>query len=73
MDKEQNKDHFNRFAEYLGVKVDDTPVLIYLVDARKKYVGDASDISSEKLAAFIAQVEAGEVKPFLKSAPIPTD
>lgn len=59
VDKEQNKDHFDRFAEYLGVKVDTTPSLVYLVDARKKYIGDASDLSSDKLAAFIAQVEAG--------------
>jgi len=43
----------------LGVKVDTTPSLVYLVDARKKYIGDASDLSSDKLAAFIAQVEAG--------------
>jgi protein disulfide isomerase len=43
-----------------------------MVEARKKFEGDASDLSIEALKAFAERVAAGEVKPFLKSAPIPT-
>ena len=72
IDKQQNADHFNRFGEFLGINVQNTPILVYLVDATKKYIGDASDLSVESLAAFIARVEAGEIKQHLKSAHIPT-
>lgn len=44
-----------------------------MIEARKKYVGDASDISSDYLKAFVDKVVSGEIQPFLKSAPIPTD
>ena len=73
LDQQQNSDHFKRFAEYLGVPVENIPTLIYLVDAKKKYVADASNIGSEALTAFVDQVNEGLVKPFLKSAPIPTE
>ena len=43
-----------------------------MVEAKQKYVVDASDLGSEALNAFIDQVNEGFIKPFLKSAPIPT-
>ena len=57
----------------MGITVDNTPTLIYLVSARKKYMADTADLSQEALSAFIDRVDSGEVKPFLKSAPIPTE
>jgi hypothetical protein len=72
VDKEQNSDHFSRFAEFLGIPVEPTPTLIYFVEGRKKYVGDASDLSAEALSAFAGQVASGEARPFLKSAQPPT-
>jgi len=35
-------------------------------------MGDTSDLSPPTIAAFVAKVEAGEIKQYLKSAPIPT-
>lgn len=46
VDKEQNKEHFQRFAEYLGLTIQSTPTLIFFVQGKTKYLGDASDLSS---------------------------
>ena len=73
VDSEDNKDHYSRFAEYLGLSVEQTPTLIFMVEASKKYVGDTSDLSVEAFKTFAEKVGSGEIKPFLKSAPIPTE
>lgn len=44
-----------------------------MVEAKKKYIVDSSDLSSEVLNAFVKKVNEGIIKPFLKSAPIPTE
>ena len=59
VDKDGNSDHFKRFAEYLGIDVEPTPTLIFMVEARKKYVADANDISSDSLKAFVDKVVSG--------------
>lgn len=59
LDKAQNEDHFTRFAEYLGVKVDSTPQLVVLRQAKKKYLADQDEITAEGIPAFVARVQAG--------------
>ena len=71
VDRTSNSDHFKRFAEYLGVNVDATPVLVVLQEAKNKFVAEAEDLTEEGIEAFIARVEAGQVSKLLKSAPIP--
>ena len=71
VDTEANKDHFQRFAEYLGINVDNTPVLIFMTGGKKKYVAENPDFSSEGLTEFTNKISSGEIEPHLKSAPIP--
>lgn len=55
------------------MQIDTTPKLVYLVDARKKYLVEDLDVSAEGIISFSDKVASGEVQPFLKSAPIPTE
>jgi hypothetical protein len=71
LDKAVNQDHFKRFSEYLGVNVKETPVLIFIQSASKKYLATPEDLTADGILNFIAKVENGEVKMFLKSAPVP--
>lgn len=45
VDKTANADHFKRFAEYLGVNVESTPVLVVLQEARNKFLAQPEDLT----------------------------
>lgn len=62
---------FDRLAEYLGVDTESTPTVLLLKDGNEKYRFEDDAITAEGLAAFVGKVNSGEIKPFLKSAPIP--
>lgn len=70
-DKNDGHGLFDRLSEYLGVKADAAPVVLYFGAKSEKYNFDADTITSQTLAAFVTKVEAGEIEQFLKSAPIP--
>lgn len=61
VDKNKNEDHFKRFSEYLGVNVNETPIIVYLVEVNKKYVAPAEDYTAEGIASFVERVKNGEV------------
>lgn len=61
---------FDRLAEYLGVDTKTTPRILYLSEKQDKYFFEG-EVTKNNLATFITRVQAGEVEPFLKSAPIP--
>lgn len=72
VDDGANSDHFKRFAEYLGVDVSSTPVVVFIKEARTKFLSTEA-VSQEGIQTFLAKVERGEISKFLKSAPIPED
>ena len=73
VDEQGNAEHYNRFAEYLGISVAEAQ-LVVLKEGKKKYVTPATDLSGESIADFTSKVDAGEVKRFLKSAaPVEND
>lgn len=49
--------------------MNETPVIVYLVEVNKKYVAPAGDYTAEGIASFIERVKNGEVQRTLKSAP----
>jgi protein disulfide-isomerase A1 len=61
---------FERLAEYVGVDTEQTPAVLLLKDGSEKYRFNA-EVSAEALGEFVGKVNSGELKPFLKSAPVP--
>lgn len=57
----------------MGIDVSETPKLILLKQARNKFIASSEDITAEGIPAFAAKVLSGEVKAFLKSAPVPAE
>ena len=49
--------------------MNETPVIVYLVEVNKKYVAPVEDHTAEGIASFISRVQNGEVQRSLKSAP----
>lgn len=70
-DKNDGHGLFDRLAEYLGVKTNNVPAVLYLGSANDKYLYDQEEITAENLASFLERVKAGSVEQFLKSAEIP--
>lgn len=70
VDNVANADHFRRFAEYLGVNVEETPKILLLKEARNKYLS-SEPVTAEGIKTFVAKVESGEASKLLKSAPVP--
>ncbi len=64
---------FERLAEYLGVDISATPVVLYMGDKNDKYRYNAEEITVDNLSAFVAGVQSGEIEQFLKSAEIPEE
>jgi len=67
----------SRLAEFIGVTKDDTPTM-RLIDPQEqmlKFVweGDAKSLTVADVEAYIKAFKAGELKPHLKSEPIPED
>lgn len=62
---------FDRLAEYLGVDTTATPTVLFLNSKQEKFRFDQSEITADTLANFVGRINSGELKPFLKSAPVP--
>ena len=65
----------SRLAEFIGVEKADTPTL-RLIDPQDQmlkysYEGSVADLTVADVEKFVAAFKAGELKPFLKSEPIP--
>jgi len=61
---------YERLAEYLGVDGSKTPQFLYLGEKQDKYFFEGT-ASKDALVSFVSKVKAGEIEPYLKSAPIP--
>jgi protein disulfide isomerase len=61
---------YDRLTEYVGVDGKTTPKVLLLNDKQQKFVLEGA-VTKEALSAFIAEVNAGRGKQFLKSAPVP--
>ena len=62
---------FDRLAEYLGVDISSTPVVLYMSKKQEKFRFDASEITLETITSFVGRVQSGELEAFYKSAEIP--
>merc|ERR1712032_1779806 len=63
-----------RVLEFFGISEDEVPTFrLSAGDDMTKYKPDNKEITEENLRAFIAAYKAGDLKPNLKSDPIPED
>merc|ERR1711959_685280 len=63
----------SRIGNYFGLR-DDIPVSLAMVNLRedkKKFVLMEDELTEAKAAAFIEDVQAGKIEPYLKSEPLP--
>ena len=63
----------SRIGSYFGLR-DDIPVSLAMVNLRedkKKFVLMEDELTEAKAAAFIEDVQAGKIEPYLKSEPVP--